>query len=79
MKQIKSLKELKKLSQKHHDFFISLGGCLRSSKMIDYDHDTKKFFVEHFVDGTEEYYTDKELADGTNIVSAIEQGKLYME
>ena len=79
MKQIKSIEELKKVSQTHHDFFISLGGCLRSSKMIDYDPDTKKFFVEHFVDGTEEYYTEKELADDTNIVSAIEQGRLYME
>ena len=79
MKQIKSLEELKKVSQTHHNFFISLSGCLRSSKMIDYDPDTKKFFVEHFVDGTEEYYTEKELADDTNIVSAIEQSRLYME
>lgn len=76
---INSIDELKRLAEYGLECFIVLcGGGLRSSKRITYFPQDGSWDVFHSVAGDwEEYASDKELEDETNIISAIESGALY--
>lgn len=82
-KQVRTVEELKKLSNVDGgvDFFILLaGGCVRSSKHIDWDDEGKKFCVLNEIDGTEEFLTEEEIVDDkiTMIGKAMRTGNFYM-
>jgi hypothetical protein len=62
-----------------HDFYILLKGGLRSSKFIEYNDKTKKYYVFNEIDGSDEYFTETELFNQklTNIGYALYKGSLY--
>lgn len=80
MTKITSVEQLKEMiANGTHDFFICLTGCLKSSKNIDYDPETKEFYIFNEIDGSEqefheEYFFNREY---TNVGYAMENGKLY--
>ncbi len=80
MKQIKSLEELKKQALKKHNYCILLMNHLTSSKWIEYHKPPEdKFYVYNYIDDTDGKYTEQQLKEETNIVDAIEHGRLYIE
>ena len=62
-KKIRSIKHLKKLAAKGCDCFISLQGCLKSSKHIRYDKETKQFEIIHMIDGSEQILDEHQIMD----------------
>ena len=60
------------------DCFISLNGCLRSSKHILYDEESNQFEIINLIDGSEQCLTPEEIMnkDFTNIGEAIQKGAL---
>lgn len=80
MKQVKTIEELKDIiSRGEHDFFISLNGGARSSKIIDYNVLTKKFHITNEIDGTKQVLSEKNLFNRkhTNIGYAMSVGAFY--
>ena len=84
MKQIKSLKELKRAASKKEkdgeyiDFFICLNGGAKSFKRILYWPDIKIFNVINGIDDSTQFgMTEKQLGNRTIIVEAIAKGALY--
>lgn len=75
MKQIKSLKELKRLSSgKGIEAKILLNLSLSSKKFIRWDKKKKKWYIINYIDDT----TTSNLAD-TNIEKAIEKHALVID
>lgn len=72
---IEHLNEL--LDKGYTDFFIALGGCLRSSKYITWNG-TDTYYVLHLIDDSEDEYTAEELM-ASNIGTAIKNGAFYCE
>ncbi len=79
--QINSIENLKERAEKSGcECFIQLNGC-RSSKHISYDKDSGKFWVCHYIDGSDEYLTEKEIMDSaiSNIGNAMNKGALFAD
>jgi hypothetical protein len=82
---IKSIAELKKLCEQKGDenleCFIALNGGVISRKLINYDEDTKKFWILNLIDESEQELTEIEINDDslTNIGKAIRLGSFYQE
>lgn len=82
MKKITSIEELKREATLpnggYGDFFIKLNGNARSSKQISFNPDTGRFDVINEIDFSYQYnLSEKQLANKTHIVLAIEMGALY--
>ncbi len=78
-KVIKSIDELKILADKGIEVSILLaGGIARSTKFVDYNKKTKKFYIENYIDGSKEKLTEKQLAKYTNIPEAIKKNALIL-
>lgn len=62
---VKSVSELKKLCRDGiFDYALILKGNIRSSKSIDYAAGAKKpFYVDNWIDGSVDNYSEKELQD----------------
>ena len=77
--QIKNLKQLKNLTTKGNEFFITLNFGLRSYKHITLLKNGK-FYVENSVDDSKQLLTEKELKNKsiTNIYHAIKKGAFFM-
>ena len=82
-KKITSMEQLKKeaMDEDDADFFILLRGYLRSSKLIIWEQDEKRFFIINFIDDTEEELTEVQLMDRdyTNIGYAMTKGALFKD
>lgn len=80
-KKIKNLEQLKSEAKDGLDCFISLNGCLRSSKHIWYDEESNQFEIINFIDGSEQCLTPEELMDKdfTNIGKAMQKGALIKD
>jgi hypothetical protein len=78
---IKSIEHLKKEAINGCDCFISLMGCLRSSKQIWYDKNAKQFKIFNLIDDSEQVLSETEIMDKdlTNIGHAIINGALYKD
>lgn len=81
MTRVKSLNHLKKLAGNGHGFFIALKFGLRSSKHIRWSGKQKRFYVEHYIDGTRQSLAPADLGDRSksNIGEAMMSGALYAE
>ena len=82
MRQIKDMKELKKLAAKEGgiDCFILLNSCCKSSKHIKYyEGDKHPFFIINFIDNTEQELTEGELYTKSNIGEALKKNALILE
>lgn len=78
IKTIEELKEYTKVCFK--DLFISLGGGgIRSSKEIYYNEPNDTFEIFHGIDGSVGTYTIEQLAEETNIITAMEKNALFAE
>jgi hypothetical protein len=82
MKQINSLEELKNEATVedggYADFFIILNGGARSSKQISYNPHTNRFDVINEIDFSyQDNLSEKQLANKTHIVVALDRGALY--
>lgn len=79
---INSLDELKALASDEAgaDIFLLLGGGIaRSSKHIWYDEQQKTWMVYNEIDDSEQdNMSDETLGKATNIITAIENGVLYL-
>lgn len=76
---VKSLQALKKIiASGKTEFFISLNGCMRSSKTINYIYDKNSswFDIHHHIDDSDEKLTEPQLLK-TNIGKALEKGSFY--
>lgn len=60
------------------EFFIVLGGMIRSSKHINYDTDKKLFLIDNEVDDTYQELTEAQLHTDSNIGLAIDNGCFYL-
>lgn len=79
MRKIESIDDLKRLASQDGglECFIALDGGLKSSKHISYDDG--EFYIDNYIDGSEQTLNESELAKETNIVEAIEKGALFAE
>lgn len=80
MKKVNTIEHLKKMIEEGtHDFFIQLNLGFRSSKMLDYNPITDKFYIINEIDGTEQRLNSRNLFNKryTNIGYAIERGAFY--
>ena len=61
--------------------FLGANGSLFSRKHIQYSksRNGRHWWVEHSIDDTGGYYTDRQLREHTHIVTAIEHGALFYE
>ncbi len=83
-KQITSMEQLKKEAkgEDDEDFFILLAsGYCRSSKRIEWDEHTKRFFIINFIDDTQQVLTEAQLMDRrfSNLGYAMTRGALYRD
>lgn len=80
-KKIKSIKQLKKYAAYGCECFISLKGCLKSTKHIRYFQDNKQFEIINYIDGSEQTLDEKNIFDKnyTNIGYAIISGALHLD
>jgi len=78
---IKTIAQLKDLSEKGLECFILLNGGLRSSKFIRYNPDDNSFYVFNYIDDSEDVLTEAQILDKSfgNIAKAIEKGALIMD
>ena len=83
MQKVLSIDHLKELAKNEESirqhFFIQLGGGIaRSSKQILYDPQTNRFEVVNEIDFSFQFdLSEKQLANKTQIVEAIEAGALF--
>jgi hypothetical protein len=75
--QVKTIEHLKELARDGREFGILLNGGVFSSKYIRWGG--RKFYIENYIDGSEQCLTAEELGEFTNIVEAIEAGALACE
>jgi len=79
MEKITSLSMLKREAKKGVDVAILLNFNIKSCKHVKYYKDGS-WIVESNIDDTKTgYATDKELAQYTNIIKALEKGSLVIE
>lgn len=82
-KKISTIEELKTASNVDGgaEFFILLNYGLRSSKHIDYDEDTDKFWVLNMIDDSEQTLTPEQIMDKsiTNIGYAMDNGAFFQD
>ena len=80
-RRIKTIAQLKKLTENGLDCFIMLNGGLRSSKHIRYYPDDKSFYVLNLIDDSEQELTEAQILDSsyTNIGEAMRKGALIMD
>jgi hypothetical protein len=76
---VKSVYELKLLAADGANFFLTLNGGLRSSKYIQWETATEKFYVMNEIDGSEQNLSEKELFTESNIGEAINKNALIFE
>ena len=80
MTQVKDVEMLKEMIENAvHDFFIQLEFGARSSKMIDYSPETKRFYIINEIDNSKQRLTEKNLFNRKyiNIGYALTVGALY--
>jgi len=80
-RQIKTIRQLKKLAQNGLDCFILFHGCLKSSKHIRYQPDNNTFYVLNLIDDSEQELTESQILDSkySNIGEAMKKGILIKE
>ena len=80
-KKIENIEQLKSEAENGLDCFISLNGCLRSSKHIWYDEESNQFEIINLIDGSEQCLTPEELMNNefTNIGEAMQKGALIKD
>lgn len=76
MEKITDIERLKETAGDGAEFFISLNYGLISRKFIRWNKKSKKFFVENYIDGTKQKFTEKDIFKKrlTNIGGAIKKG-----
>ena len=76
---INNVQELRDAIEKgNNEFYILIGGMMRSSKTIYWDEDNKKFLITNEIDDSEQDLTDDELYTMSNIGEAIQKGSFLM-
>ena len=80
---IKDLDHLRDLCSKPEEplecFVLLGGGLVRSSKRISHDADDDTFDVHNEIDDSwQDDLTEEQLREETNLITALEQGALYM-
>ena len=77
---ITSVEQLKNLAKNGCDCFILLRGNLRSSKHVWYCEEGQ-FEIINYIDGSEQYLTEKKLMDKTftNIGEAMMKGAFFKD
>ena len=78
-RQIKTIEQLKELSEEGLDCHILLNGGLKSSKHIWYDKECNVFEVINLIDDSEQRLTQEELFTQSNIGKAMVLGSLIRE
>lgn len=79
MVRINNIDKLKESKNKSTEFFIQLNGRVRSSKIISWDENEKKFYITNQIDDTEQVLTEEELFDtGYSLIGkAISDGAFW--
>ena len=80
--QVESLDQLRIMAQRPIEAYILLGdGTARSSKRIQYQHNRngRHWWMYDYMGDSERYYTERQFARDTNIVTAIGKAALYVE
>lgn len=76
-----SLDDLKKIAKEHGllvDVKLLLNGCMSSKEIGYYETAKKPWSIYHGIDGHEDEYTDKTLAEQTNVVNGINNKALIV-
>ena len=77
---IENIEQLKSLTaEEPKEFMLMLRHGVHTRKIISYDFDSDMFHLDDMCSGYAEDYTEKQLAEETNIVQGIEHGAFYME
>jgi hypothetical protein len=80
MSQVKSVNDLKESCVTDgQGFYILLDGGIISRKFISYEQRSKKFFVDNYIDGSNQRLTSRQLYTQSNIGKAIERGRFYRD
>jgi len=76
---IQLLKDILSGDDENHEFFLIVGGCMRSDKVMTYFSVDNTFFVINEIDDTEQILTEEQLMDEnyTNIGKGIAAGAFY--
>lgn len=77
--QVRTIDELKRISNNGHEFVISLNGGVKSSKWIEWQGKIRRFYIMNYIDDSVQSLEPIELGDKdkTLIGEAMRLGALY--
>ena len=80
-RRIRTIAQLKELSEEGMECFILLNGGLRSSKFISYNPDDNSFCIFNYIDDSEQELTESQILDKSfsNVAEAMEKGALIKD